>query len=178
MGKKSKDKNKKRKKYGGDRERSLVYADDYQFYAIITKMLGDGRVMLKYINSKNRLTQSMGIIRGKMKRRVWINEGNLVLISERGFEDKKVDIIYKYNDKEMHILKNDGSVSKLLVGNYEDKNKDKDDEDLGDTYNFILDDEENETRDEPKIEESSLVDMINIDKINEIAVDEFDFDEI
>ena len=69
-------------------------------------MLGDGRVMLKYVNGKNRLVEVMGIIRGSMRKRVWINVGNFVLVTERDYESEKVDIIHKYTDRNVHSLKN------------------------------------------------------------------------
>ena len=52
MGNKSKKKNKKKKNYDSVSTK-LIYSEEGQYYAVITKMLGDGRVMLKYVNGKN-----------------------------------------------------------------------------------------------------------------------------
>ena len=51
MGNKSKKKNKKKKNYDSISTK-LIYSEEGQYYAVITKMLGDGRVMLKYVNGK------------------------------------------------------------------------------------------------------------------------------
>ena len=48
MGNKSKKKNKKNDSIST----KLIYSEEGQYYAVITKMLGDGRVMLKYVNGK------------------------------------------------------------------------------------------------------------------------------
>ena len=43
------------------------------------------------------------IIRGKMRKRVWINVGNFVLITDREFEKGKVDIVHKYSDRNVQV---------------------------------------------------------------------------
>lgn len=55
-------------------------------------MLGNGRVEVYCFDSVKRI----GNIRGKMKRRVWIATGDVVLISLRDFQNEKCDIILKY----------------------------------------------------------------------------------
>ena len=40
-----------------------------------------------------------------MRKRVFIKRGNVVIISEREFEQNKVDIIHKYQDHEASMLK-------------------------------------------------------------------------
>ena len=89
--------------------------DDDQYFGSVTKILGSGRVTLNYYKPKiNLKTNSfeewtehtkIGIIRGKMMKRVYVNLGDLVLISERDFDDSKVDIIGKYETHQIPILK-------------------------------------------------------------------------
>lgn len=50
--------------------------------------------------------QRMGHIRGKMKRRVWIYTGDIVLIALREFQDEKCDVVLKYFPEEVKQLKN------------------------------------------------------------------------
>lgn len=45
-----------------------------------------------------------------MKNRVWINVGDIVLISLRDFQDEKADIILKYFDEEAKLLKSYGEL--------------------------------------------------------------------
>ena len=46
----------------------------------------------------------MCTIRGKLKNRVWINAGDIVLISLREFGDEKADLIHKYYPEEAFEL--------------------------------------------------------------------------
>jgi translation initiation factor 1A len=75
-------------------------------YAWITKMLGNGRVTVKNADKIERL----GIIRGNMRKRDWMGVGDLVLVTLRGFQDDKVDIVFKYNDNEVRLLRKWGEI--------------------------------------------------------------------
>jgi len=44
-------------------------------------------------------------IRGKMRKKVWINQGDIVLLSLRDFQDDKADVIVKYTADEARNLK-------------------------------------------------------------------------
>ena len=83
-------KKKRKKKPRPIEERPLPIKEEGQEYAIVTKMLGNGRVSLKCMDGIDRL----GKIRGKMRKRVWIREGDTVLVSLREFQDDKCDITF------------------------------------------------------------------------------------
>jgi len=80
--------------------RDLVYKEDGQEYGHVEKMLGDMRCSVLCSDSTIKLCH----IPGKFKRRVWINQGDVVLVSVRQFETEKADIIYKYNIEEAETL--------------------------------------------------------------------------
>ena len=94
-------KNKRKKKPRPIKERPLPIKEEGQEYAIVTKMLGNGRVSLKCMDGTDRL----GKIRGKMRKRVWIKVEDYLLISLRDFQDEKADIIMKLRDNEIIRLK-------------------------------------------------------------------------
>ena len=52
----------------------------------------------------------MCTIRGSMKNRVWINNGDIVLVGLRDFGDDKGDVILKYYDEEAKELKELGEI--------------------------------------------------------------------
>lgn len=89
--------------------------DDSQYFAYVTKILGSGRVNLDYYiptydegtsKIKDWIKHSkIGVIRGKMMRRQYVNLGDIVLVSEREFETTKVDIIDKYDPAQIQHLK-------------------------------------------------------------------------
>lgn len=60
-------------------------------YAQVVKMLGNARLEAQCVDGIRRLCQ----IRGKMRKKVWINMGDVVLVSLRSYEDEKGDIIHK-----------------------------------------------------------------------------------
>lgn len=86
----------------GDRsKRPLLYKEDEQEYGLVEKMLGDMRCSVLCSDSTTKICH----IRGKFKRRVWINVGDVVLVSLREFEDEKADVIHKYTADEAELLK-------------------------------------------------------------------------
>lgn len=64
------------------------------------RMLGDGRLALQCYDDVART----GLIRGTMRRRVWINTGDIVLIGLREFQPDKADVIHKYTTEEARNL--------------------------------------------------------------------------
>tara|TARA_B110000285_G_scaffold219251_1_gene269646 strand:+ start:138 stop:566 length:429 start_codon:yes stop_codon:yes gene_type:complete len=95
-GKKNQNKHSKRHE-----KRELEYKDDGQEYAQVTKMLGNGRVDVLCIDGVKRL----GIIRGAMRNKIWINLRDVVLVGLRDFQDNKCDILLKYTSDEVRNLK-------------------------------------------------------------------------
>jgi translation initiation factor 1A len=102
-------KNFKKQKKGPSRERDLVYCEEEQSYARVIKQLGDGRFECQIFNS-DQDTTIIGKICGSMRKRVWINNGNIVLVSSRSFDSSSCDIIHKYTDEEAQNLKNYGEI--------------------------------------------------------------------
>ena len=69
-------------------------------------MLGGGRVQLSCFDGVSR----QGLIRGTMRRRVWINTGDIVLIGLREFQEDKADVIHKYTTDEARMLQSFGEL--------------------------------------------------------------------
>ena len=92
--------------------------EDGQYFGKVIKLLGSGRVNLDYYfkrtykndNLKNDNCEwtrinKIGVIRGNMMKRIYINIGDIVLVTPRDFEDKKVDIICKYSVEQFEHIK-------------------------------------------------------------------------
>ena len=72
---------------------------------IAVRMLGFDRILVKCQGGKERLCR----IRGKLKRRVWIREGNIVLVSPWDFQsDKRGDIFWRYRRNQAEWLRSNG----------------------------------------------------------------------
>lgn len=70
-------------------------------YAQVVKMLGNGRLETQCFDGTKRL----GHIRGKLRKKVWINQGDIILLSLRDYQDEKGDVILKYTADEARSLK-------------------------------------------------------------------------
>jgi translation initiation factor 1A len=75
---------------------------------VATKLLGFDRVLVKCQDGRERLCR----IRGKMKRRVWIRVGDVVLVSPWDFEsDKRGDLIWRYTRGQAEDLRRRGYIT-------------------------------------------------------------------
>jgi len=63
-------------------KRELVFKEDGQEYAQVTKMLGNGRLEAMCFDGVKRLCH----IRGKLRKKVWINQSDIVLIGLRDYQ--------------------------------------------------------------------------------------------
>lgn len=96
-------KNRRRGKNENDNfKRELAIADLGQTYAQVLRMLGSANVEALCADQRKRICH----IRGKMNKKIWINVGDIILVSVRDFQDEKGDVIMKYNNDETQALKN------------------------------------------------------------------------
>lgn len=78
----------------------VLKTDKDQDYGKVDKILGNGRFTILCNDKIKRL----GIIRGNMRKKKWINLGNIILYSIRPYEKDKIDIIYVYENSILKIL--------------------------------------------------------------------------
>jgi len=72
---------------------------------VAVKLLGFDRIMVKCQDGHERLCR----IRGKIKRRVWIREGDIVLVSPWDFQtESKGDVIWRYTRAQAEWLRKNG----------------------------------------------------------------------
>lgn len=102
-------------------KRELEFKQDGMEYGQVIKVMGGGRFEIL----GNDGTKRLGHVRGKMFKRVWINTGDVVLVSLRDYQDGKCDIMMKYNPDEIRSLKAYGELSGLSIDE-RDENSDID----------------------------------------------------
>jgi translation initiation factor 1A len=86
----------------------LVVPSANDILGVAIKLLGFDRVLVKCQDGKERLCR----IRGKMKRRVWIREGDVVLVSPWDFQtDKRGDLIWRYTRAQAEMLRKKGYIT-------------------------------------------------------------------
>jgi len=110
-----------RKRKGGiGLKRDLAIKEENQEYGQVLRMLGNGMAELQCFDDQKRI----GVICGKMRNRVWIGAGDVVLSCLRGVGDRKCDITVKYTPDEIKVLKANGEIPYSLETNAEKEEND------------------------------------------------------
>eukprot|EP00924_Labyrinthula_sp_SR-Ha-C_P006704 maker-scaffold_29-snap-gene-2.1-mRNA-1 protein AED:0.03 eAED:0.03 QI:464/1/1/1/1/1/3/342/136 len=94
-------KNRRRGKNESEEKRELIFKEEGQEYAQVLRMLGNGRLEAYCFDGAKRLCH----IRGKMRKKVWVSTGDIILVGLRDYQDSKADVILKYNPDEARNLK-------------------------------------------------------------------------
>ncbi len=91
--------------------RKMMYPSKYDVVGVVQKLLGYDRVLVKCQDGFTRICR----IRGKMKRRTWVREGDIVLVSPWDFQsDERGEIFWRYTRNQVYRLRDEG-VLKLDV---------------------------------------------------------------
>jgi translation initiation factor 1A len=84
--------------------------EDEEMFGIVVSTLGCARMLVVCEDGKERVCR----IPGKIKNRVWVKEGDYVVIQLWDAEkDKKADIVWRYRDNESNFLKSRGFLNLL-----------------------------------------------------------------
>jgi translation initiation factor 1A len=78
-----------------------------EMFARADLMLGANHIRVRCFDGVTR----MGRIKGKIKKRAWIREGDLLIIIPWEFQDEKCDIHFRYRGPQVDWLKKNGYLS-------------------------------------------------------------------
>ena len=86
-----------KKKKTGPEEPSIIRVklpnrDKREMFAVADLMLGANHIRVRCMDGVTRV----GRIKGKIKKRVWIREGDTLIVVPWEFQDDKCDIIFRY----------------------------------------------------------------------------------
>ena len=160
---------KKGKKASESFIRELIIKDtkESEEYGRIIRGLGNCRFEVFTTDGKTR----MGVVKGKMRKRVWINKDDIVLIGLWEFQDDKCSIIHKYADDEVSKLINKNEIPPNFKISSEDSFNEKDDNyfDYSQISSSSESDDENDSEEnvkkiveEKEKEEDFLIDVNDI----------------
>lgn len=115
-------KHKRGKKTSSDNSDSYPLATDGQLYALVIKKAGGHYIDVKCSDDKER----KAFIRGALRKKVWMNSGDVLLISCREglSEDNKCDIIYRYSYPQAKKLLSFGLIKFDIKANDEAETED------------------------------------------------------
>lgn len=77
---------------------------DREVLGIVEGLLGANRLKVRCMDGKVRLAR----IPGKMKKRIWIREGDVVIVVPWSFQDEKSDVIWRYTSPQVGWLQRKG----------------------------------------------------------------------
>jgi len=81
-----------------------------QTFGIVEQRLGGSRMRVRCLDGKTRICR----IPGRLKRTLWVREGNVVIAEPWELSgDKKGDIVYKYTNVQVQHLKLQGHLKSL-----------------------------------------------------------------
>ena len=87
--------------------KNIKMPNKYDILGVVKKNYGQSRMQVKCQDGETRVCR----IRGKMKKRNWVREGDVVLVSPWDFQsDKKADIIFRYTRNQANWLYRQGMI--------------------------------------------------------------------
>lgn len=89
--------------------KEMVMPGEGQLFGRVIKLVGGDNIIVKCTDGKVRTCR----IRGKIKRRMWIRDSDLVLIAPWDFQSEKADIIWRYISAHAEKIKQDGHLAGL-----------------------------------------------------------------
>lgn len=84
-----------------DEDTDLRLPEDDEVLGVVEAMLGANRLEVRCADGEVRTAR----IPGRMKKRVWINEGDAVIVEPWDWEEGKADVVWRYDKQEADELK-------------------------------------------------------------------------
>ena len=76
---------------------------------IIEQRVGARRMAVKCIDGKSRNCR----VPGRLKRKLWLREGDIIIVEPWEFDDEKGDVLFKYNPSQIEWLKRKGYLKQI-----------------------------------------------------------------
>ncbi len=84
----------------------LPRSKEGEIFGIADQLLGASHIKVMCADGKSRMAR----IPGKMRRRMWIREGDLVVVKPWDFQDEKADVTHRYTKTEATYLSRKGMI--------------------------------------------------------------------
>ena len=89
---------------------TLPYKPKGEMFAVAETFQGGSRLQLICEDGKRR----MGRIPGKLRRRMWVRENDLLIVVPWSFQDTKADVKFRYTPTQTSNLKRKGKIPEIL----------------------------------------------------------------
>ena len=86
--------------------KDLRMPEEGQVFAVVTDMLGANRIRVRCTDGVERIAR----IPGRMQKRIWIRQDDVVLVGPWDWQDEKADVVWRYEKTEADQLRREGHV--------------------------------------------------------------------
>ena len=104
-----------------------------EMFALADQILGGRRVSVLCADGETRMAR----IPGKMRRRQWVREGDLIIVWPWDFQDAKADVKHRYSKTQAMYLSRKGVLPKELDFFGMNTANDDDDDEFADTFGIV-----------------------------------------
>ena len=80
-----------------------------QVFGMVEQRLGGSRMSVRCMDGITRIAR----IPGRLKRKLWVREGDIVVVEPWEYANDKGDILFKYRRSQVDYLKKQGKLKKL-----------------------------------------------------------------
>lgn len=84
-----------------DSDTNVKLPDDGQVFGIVKDLVGDNKLKARCLDGEERLCR----IPGRMRKKVWIREDDVIIVDPWDWQDEKADVAYRYDNKEEDKLR-------------------------------------------------------------------------
>lgn len=77
---------------------------DHEIFGYVESLLGSNRIRVRCLDGQIRMAR----IPGKMKKRIWIREGDVVIVVPWDFQNEKADVVWRYTGPQVDWLERKG----------------------------------------------------------------------
>jgi len=106
---------KKKKKPSGDQEEitrvRLPKESELEMFGVVLQLMGGTQVKVHCHDGEERNCR----IPGKLKKRVWMRQGDVVIIKLWDFQKSKADIVWRFFGNQVEWLKRNGKLEGLPI---------------------------------------------------------------
>lgn len=88
----------------GEQKIRIKFPRQGELVGLVDQRVGGGRMLIKCSDGKTRNCK----VPGRLRRKLWIREGNYVIVKPWEFDDSKADILFCYNKNVVRVLKEKG----------------------------------------------------------------------
>ena len=84
--------------------RRVRLPEEGELFGIVMRLLGNDRAVVKCMDGITRT----GRIPGRMRKRIWIRQDDIVIVAPWDFQDAKADIVWRYTPGQVRFLEERG----------------------------------------------------------------------